>query len=353
MLSVIPQVMIKHDTGIGDWQSLRATVLQVSGVVDAAPFVELGGMMFVDSRNAQYVALYGVDPDYEPTVSAVENFLGQQSLQQLNTEAGVRGVFLGHALAENLRVKPGGAVKIIIPQSGQVEGFTVLGIFATGTEVDNALALTSIPIAQSLSPWPDKVTGLRLKIDDVFLASSIGNFITRQVLQEPGYYADSWTRQYSNLYYAIRQSKSLVELLLSLIIGIAAFNLVSTLVMVVVDKQGDIAILRTLGASTQKIMGVFMVQGSFIGVIGTGLGLLIGIPLAYGIEDIVQYVEKLFGFQLLKSDSYPISFVPTDPLFADIAYITVMAMLLSLLATIYPAWRASRVKPAEALRFEI
>jgi len=230
----------------------------------------------------------------------------------------------------------------------------VLGIFDTGTEVDNAYALTSIAFAQTLTPWENKVSGLRLKVDDVFLAASIANYLYSNVLPPgQGYYTTNWTRTHYNLYYAIRQSKDLVGLLLILIIGIAAFNLVSTLVMVVVDKHGDIAILRTLGASTKKIMGVFMVQGCFIGVIGTGIGLLIGVPLAFGIEDIIQFLEKTFDFQLLKSDAYPISFVPADILFADVFYIAATALSLSLLATLYPAWRASRVKPAEALRFEL
>jgi lipoprotein-releasing system permease protein len=363
MLAIIPHVTVQHRQGIEDWRALREVMAQVPNVVDSAPFIEVGGMMFVDRRNVQQALVYGVDPALEAKVSDFEVFLQSGSLLDLisnegNREDGSRGIFLGKGLAENLAVEQGSQVKIVVPGIG-VEGFTVLGIFATGTEVDNSFGLTSIASAYALSPWHaspqnNRVSGLRLKLDDVFLADSISNYIYTRVLPpNQGYYTANWTFTHRHLYYAIRQSKELVGLLLVLIIGIAAFNLVSTLIMVVVDKQGDIAILRTLGASTKKIMGVFMVQGCFIGVIGTSLGLLIGIPLAYGIEDIVQFLENLFGFQLLKSDSYPISFVPTDPLFADIFYIAVTALILSLIATIYPAWRASRVKPAEALRFEV
>ncbi len=351
MLAVIPQVTVLHREGLDDWQSLRQSLLQVPSVIDVAPYVELGGMMFVDQRNVQPVVLYGIDPEYEVNVSAFENYLGDLSLQSLTANSDLRGVFLGKGLAENLKVEKGSAIKIIVPPK-EYGGLTVLGTFDTGTEVDNAFAITTIPIAQNLSSRPERISGLRLKIDDIFLAPSLSRYISSNVLTDFGYYTNDWTRSHSNLYYAIRQSKELVGLLLVLIIGIAAFNLVSTLYMVVVDKRGDIAILRTLGASTKKIMAVFMVQGTLIGLIGTGIGLLIGVPLAYQIEAIVQTLESWFGFQLLKSDSYPISFVPSDPLLADIVYVSVTALVLSLIATLYPAWRASRVKPAEALRFE-
>lgn len=355
MLSIVPQVTVQHRNGVADWRALQTLVGQVPGVVASAPFVEVGGMMFVDRRKIHQALIYGVDPALESSVSDIARYLQEGNLNDLNSAGLERGVFLGKALAQALGAERGDQVKMVVQGSTPtVEGFTVLGILDTGTEVDNLYAITSIEFAQSLSPWQDKVTGLRLKLADVFAAPGVANFLYTRILPpNQGYYPTDWTRRHSNLYYAIRQSKDLVGLLLILIIGIAAFNLVSTLVMVVVDKRGDIAILRTLGASAKKIMAIFMVQGCFIGVIGTGLGLLAGIPLAFSIEKIVQQLEQLFDFQLLKSDAYPISFVPSDPLFSDIFYIAMTALVLSLVATVYPAWRASRIKPAEALRFEV
>lgn len=351
MLSVIPQVTVMHNNGIQNWRALREQVSRVPTVVDSAPYIQVYGMIFVNRRNVQEVSLFGIDPAIEPNVSGFESFLIDSQLSELNS-ASQRGLFLGRNLANELGVRVGDKVKIVIPPT-KVEGFDVIGLFDTGTEVDNVIGLTSIEFAQSLSPWQDRVTGVRLKLDDVFYAPSVANYVRSEIAFERGYYTSNWTNTHNNLYYAIRQSKELVGLLLVLIIGIACFNLVSTLVMVVVDKQGDIAILRTLGATTNKIMAIFMVQGCFIGVIGTGVGLLIGIPLAFGIESIIQFVEQVFNFQLLKSDAYPISFVPTEPLFADIILIAGTALGLSLVATLYPARRASKVKPAEALRFEV
>jgi len=226
----------------------------------------------------------------------------------------------------------------------------VAAIIATGTEADQHLALTGIDDAQLLTEAHSGVTGLWLKLDDLFAAPSI---VYQAVISLPrGYSSTDWTRSQGNVYQAIKMSKQLVSLLLILIIGIAAFNVVSTLVMVTVDKQGDIAILRTLGATTQRIMAIFMVQGTVIGVIGTSVGLLLGVLMASGVQEFVAWLESITGFQFLKSDVYPISFVPEDIRSSDLMLIASVSLLLSFIATLYPAWRASRVKPAEALRYE-
>ena len=351
MLSVIPQVTVQHENGIDDWQTLRGQLAEVPTVIDSAPFIQVYGIIFINQRRVKEISVYGIDPEVEAKVSGFENFLQGQSLTQLTTST-EKGLFLGQGLADALEVAEGDRVKIIIPP-GEIEGFVVLGTFNTGTEVDNLLALTSLSAARLLSPRAGAVDGLRLKLDDVFAAPAVAGYVRSNIIYQRGYYTTDWTGTHRHLYYAIRQSKELVGLLLVLIIGIAAFNLVSTLVMVVIDKHGDIAILRTLGASAAKIMTIFIVQGSTIGLIGTGIGLVIGLPLAYSIESIIQFIEGVFHFQLLKSDAYPISFVPTEPLLADIVLITLTSLFLSFIATVYPAWRASRVKPAEALRFEV
>jgi len=223
-------------------------------------------------------------------------------------------------------------------------------VLHTGTEIDQQLALMGLEAASALSASPGKVSGVRLQLDDLFAAPSV----MRQFINEspPGFYGSNWTRTQGNLYEAIHMSKRLVELLLFLIIGIAAFNLVSTLIMVVVDKQGDIAILRTLGTSTGEILGIFMVQGGLIGLVGTSLGVLLGCLLSLVVTDLVLWLEALLGIQFLQSDVYPISYLPSDLQFADVFKIAATALVISLLASLYPAWRASRVQPAEALRYE-
>lgn len=356
ILAVVPQASIYHRDGIEDWLALREQLLNADGVADVAPFVQLTGM----ARRGGEVApltLYGVEPEYERGVSAIESYLSAAELSQLQSSGEGSGkILVGAGLAEKLSVGIGDRLTLIIPDNStdsrmpNIQGLEVAGIINTGTELDQALALTSLGTAKWLSGFPDRVSGLRLRVDDLFAAPNIVYSIIRDLPY--GYYGMNWTRSHGNLYQAIHMSKKLVGLLLILIIGIAAFNVVSTLVMVVVDKQGDIAILRTLGASTQKIMGVFMVQGSMIGFIGTGVGLILGVIIAWWVPDLIAWLEKLLDFQFLKSDVYPISFVPSQILWQDLLAIAATALILSFFATLYPAWRASRVKPAEALRFE-
>jgi len=278
------------------------------------------------------------------------------SVDQLQQLEGGGQILLGAGLAEKLNVEIGERMTVIIPDAStesrlpNIQGLQVAGVIDTGTELDQALALTGLATAQRLWGFPDRVNGVRLQVENLFEAQSIVYRINRELPY--GYYTMDWTRSHGNLYQAIRMSKRLVGLLLVLIIGIAAFNVVSTLVMVVVDKHGDIAILRTLGASTKKIMGVFMVQGSLIGLIGTAVGLITGVLIAWWVPELVAWLERLLDFQFLKSDVYPISFVPSQILWQDIVAIAATALVLSFFATLYPAWRASRVKPAEALRFE-
>lgn len=359
LLAVVEQASIRHRDGIADWQSLRNVIKQHPHVEGAAPFVELAGLAYYHKKGLP-LALYGIDPDLEGEVSNIGQYLSpglMQSLAQRND-----GIILGEDFANSLGISVGQRLRVIVPSaessdtsatiaSSKIEGLEVLGTFKTGTKVDSSLSLTSLQVAQRLSPRPDTVTGLRLKVDDVFDAP----YIVYSLLQELpyGYLALDWTRVHGNMYRDIQMSKSIVEVLLFFIIAIAVFNVVSTLVMVVVDKQSDIAILRTLGATTKKIMAIFMVQGSFIGIIGTLVGVALGLVLAYWVTDIVSWLEQLFGIQFLKSDVYPTSFLPSDIRALDVIVVACISFILSFFATVYPAWRASRVKPAEALRFDV
>ncbi|MEX1034112.1 MAG: lipoprotein-releasing ABC transporter permease subunit [Cellvibrionaceae bacterium] len=356
ILAILPQASIQHVDNIEDWRELRDWMVDQAGVLDAAPFVQTAGMAEYRRQVAPLI-ITGVDAETERNVSAIEDFLSPDLLALLARQENTGAIILGGGVAENLNVAVNDRVKIIIPHGAgrkanpSVAGLRVAGIINTGTEVDQTLALTNLATAQALASMGEGVTGVKLKVDDLFNVEGIVYPIVRALPY--GHTSTTWIRSKGNLYQAIQMSKNLVGLLLFLIIGIAAFNLVSTLVMVTVDKQSDIAILRTLGASTQKIMAVFMVQGSVIGLIGTALGLMLGLLLAFFVQDFVGWIEGLFGFQFLKSDVYPISFVPSAVRLWDLVSIAAVALILSFFATLYPAWRASRIKPAEALRFEV
>jgi lipoprotein-releasing system permease protein len=257
-------------------------------------------------------------------------------------------------VAEKIQAQPGQGISLIIPAEGgaapRVKVVHVIAILDTHTDIDNALALMEIHQAADIAGFPGQVTGVRLKVDDLFAASQI----VRDIMQNlpPDYYGSSWMRTHGGVYQSIQMSKNMVGMLLFLIIAIAAFNLVSTLIMVVVDKQGDIAILRTMGASTAEIMGVFMVQGGLIGLIGTSIGLVIGLVLSYFVTRIVQGIEKVFGIQFLHSDVYPTTYLPAEIVVTDVVKVVITALLISFFVSLYPAWRASKIQPADALRYE-
>ncbi len=352
ILGVMPHVSIYHTQGIGDYESLLLHARQFPQVVSAEPFVQLQGLVTYQKRTHP-VSLLGISDDEKLQPAALRNYLPAEHLQAL---ASGPGIILGRGVADQLRISPGESLTLIIPVAGsasatpRVAMLPVIAVLDTSTEIDQQMALMGLEQASRLSPYPGRVTGVRLQVNDLFAAP----WVMRGVINElpAGYYGSNWTRTQGNLYEAIHMSKRLVELLLFLIIGIAAFNLVSTLIMVVVDKQGDIAILRTLGASTGEILGVFMVQGGLIGLVGTLLGVVLGVLLSVTVTDLVLWLERLLGVQFLQSDVYPISYLPSDLQAGDVVQIAATALVISLVASLYPAWRASRVQPAEALRYE-
>jgi lipoprotein-releasing system permease protein len=269
------------------------------------------------------------------------------------------GIILGSELARALQVYAGDKVALIAPQGlvtpaavlPRMKQFTIVGIFEAGMyEYDSGLALIHMADAQKLYRMGDAVSGVRLKVDDLFAAPRIARELLRYV--ETDAYVSDWTRNHANFFRAVQIEKNMMFLILLLIVAVAAFNIVSTLVMMVQDKQPDIAILRTLGASPKSVMAIFIVQGTLIGVIGLAMGVAGGVALALNVDVVVPALERALGIHFLAKDVYYISDLPSDLHWNDVGVISGVSFVLTLLATLYPSWRASRVNPAEALRYE-
>jgi lipoprotein-releasing system permease protein len=274
-------------------------------------------------------------------------------------KAGEFGMVLGTDLARTLGAMPGDRVTLIAPQ-GQVtpagliprlRQFTVVGLFEIGHVRIRLRARPHSPRRRA-APVPDgfAVSGVRLKLDDLFAARTVARELLAKLGNE--FYASDWTRSHANFFRAVEIEKRVMFIILTLIVAVAAFNIVSTLVMLVTDKQADIAILRTLGASPGSILQIFVVQGALIGVIGTLIGVVGGVVLAFNVDVVVPAIEQVLGFKFLSKDVYYISDLPSEVQVMDVATIGLMSLVLSFLATIYPSWRAARVNPAEALRYE-
>ena len=328
-------------------------------VLGVAPFV--GAQALVARGSDMKGALVrGIDPAMEPEVTEIAAALSQTVLPRLS--AGSFGVVLGGELARSLRVGVGDSVTVIAP-SGQVtpagvvprvRRMTVVGTFDSGhPEFDAGLALLHQDDAARLFRV-EGPTGVRVKIRDLQAARAVAAELDRDLLAAfgPGWVVSDWTSQNRTWFAAVQLEKRMMFIILTLIVAVAAFNLVATLVMTVTDKRADIAILRTLGASPSSVMGVFMVQGALVGLIGTGLGLLLGVGLAFHIDTLVPALERFLGSSFMPQDIYLISRMPSDPQRSDIVPVGVIALVLAFVATIYPSWRASRVNPAEALRYE-
>ena len=353
ILGIMPQATIYHRDGIDDYTALVKQLKQDPRILEAAPFVQIQGL-FSYQKHVAPVNLFGVDPSLETKISSMEEYLPPDTFAKLAKNP--NAVIVGQGIADKLHLTTGDTLTLIIPSgidSASASGILTLEVIATlnsNTNVDQSLALMNLAAAAQASGFNERVSGIRLKVNDLFAAQSI---VIDAVNQLPvGYFGSDWTRTHGTIYDAIHMSKNLVGLLLLLIIGIAAFNLVSTLIMVVVDKQGDIAILRTLGASSKEIIGIFMVQGGLIGFIGTSIGAILGVLFSFVVTDVIAGIEKLLGFQFLHSDVYPISYLPSDLYWSDVVQVVVVSLLICFFAALYPAWRASRVQPADALRYE-
>lgn len=353
--------MVSHATIAGvngplyDWSAVLERARIHPEVVAAAPYVE--GEALVQGRAVSGALVRGIDPELEATVSDVATQLKSGRLEAL--KPGEFGVVIGSELSWKLGADLGDKITVYAPQTRStpaglvptVRRYTVVGIFEVGMyEYDSGLILMHWSDAQRLYRMDSAVSGVRLKLTQLLRAGPVA----RELASELGglYRVRDWTQQHANLFAAVKTERFTMFLILSLIVGVAAFNLVSTLVMVVTDKQADIAILRTLGLSPAGILKIFMVQGSAIGVVGTLLGVALGLLVAFNVRTLVPLLERLFGFEAMPGDIYYINFLPSEVRWPDVWTIAVISLCFSVLATLYPAWRASRTQPAEALRYE-
>lgn len=343
---------------LGDWQGLAEAVRNNKEMQASAPYIMAQGMLS-SGPVAQGTIVRGVIPSEEDKVAEIGQHIRAGSFNAL--QPGGFGIVLGSDLALALGVGVGDKVVVMTPQgqltpTGMVprlKQFKVVGIFQVGMyEYDSALALIHLGDAATLYRMGNNVSGLRLKLADLDRAPLVARKLAQQLGQDKGYYISDWTQQHANFFRAVQMEKRVMFVILTLIVAVAAFNIVSTLVMAVTDKRADIAILRTLGASPRSIMQVFIVQGALIGVIGTLMGVVGGVLLALNIETVVPFIEHVFGIQFLAKDVYYISDLPSELQWADVTVITSVSLVLSLLATLYPSWRAARTNPAEALRYE-
>lgn len=357
MLGVLSHIEVFEAGGqaIPDLPAVLSTIEARPEVLGAAPFVGTQALI-ARGEDMKGVLVRGIDPALEPKVTDLAADLSDTVLPRL--EPGEFGIVLGGELARGLGVIAGDTVTLIAP-SGQVtpagvvprvRSMTVVGTFDSGHyEYDSALAMLHQDDAARIFRV-EGPTGVRVKIRDLHAAREVAVKMAAEL--PPGLLVRDWTRQNRTWFAAVQLEKRMMFIILTLIVAVAAFNLVSTLVMTVTDKRADIAILRTLGASPRSIMGIFVVQGAAVGVIGTGLGLLLGLGVAFNIDTIVPALERLLGASFLPQDIYLISRMPSDPQQGDIVPVAVISLVLAFLATLYPSWRASRVNPAEALRYE-
>ena len=344
------------DNRLADWQAVAKEAAVHPQVVAAAPFVNAQGMLLFGAA-VRGAVVRGIVPQLEEKVADIGRNMVAGKLEAL--APGEFGIVLGAELARALGAVPGDKVTLIAPQGlvtpagilPRLKQFTVVGLFEVGMfEYDSGLALIHVQDAQKLYGMAEYVSGVRLKLRDLFQSREVTRDLMARMRGD--IYISDWTRSHANFFRAVQIEKTMMFIILLLIVAVAAFNIVSTLVMAVTDKQPDIAILRTLGASPGAIMQIFIVQGALIGVIGTLIGVASGILLAINIDVVVPFLERLLSIRFLSREVYYITELPSDLQRQDVIVIALVSLALSLLATIYPSWRASRVNPAEALRYE-
>jgi lipoprotein-releasing system permease protein len=356
ILGMVPHAVISGVSPLDDWKPAAAAALRNPEVTAAVPFTEMDGMLSYKGA-MQPIQISGVDPALESKVSIVTQHIVQGRMQDL--KPGEFGVVIGEITARRFRLNVGDKLTLIVPEVSTAPGgitprlqrLTVVGVFKVGAELDGSMALVNVADAATIQRWqPNQVQGVRLAVKDLYAAPQVSTAIVAGL--GAGYKADDWTHTQGSLFSAMKMEKTMIGLLLLMIVAVAAFNIIATLIMVVNDKGADIAILRTLGATPGQIMAIFVVQGTVIGVVGTVIGGVLGVIAAINVSALVGWIERVTGQHIFTSDVYFISNLPSDLQGADVVLICAAGFILSFLATIYPAWRAAQIQPAHALRYE-
>ncbi len=346
--------------GMDHYEEVANKVQEIKGVVSAAPFI-FNQVMLSSESNVSGVVIKGIDPDRVGKVTEWAHHLKAGRLQGLKEagESETPGIILGVELAKHLGASLNDAIQVISPlgtmtpmgMMPKMKRFHVVGIFYSGMyEYDNTMAYVSLESAQKFFGMGDRVTGIEIKTNNIYNVKEIGKEI-RQRMGFP-FWTKDWMEMNRNLFAALKLEKVAMFIILVLIVLVAAFNIISTLIMVVMEKHKDIAILKSMGAPSKGILKIFVIEGGVIGVVGTVFGTILGLGAAFNLEKITGFVENLFGFKILSSDVYYIDKLPSQVNPLDIGLIVMTAILISLLATLYPSWRASKLDPAEALRYE-
>lgn len=356
ILSFTSHIVLRSYNGaLYDWQAVLPKVREFPGVASATPYI-LGHGLLVANGVVQPSIVHGMDPSLTDNAYPLKNNLTSGKLADLR--AGGFGIVIGQRLAQSLDVGVADRLTLLIPEASMtIAGVTpkfkrlvIVGVYDTATHYDEHNIFINLSDAAKIYKMPNAVTGIQIQVDNELQAGAIAQQLSKEL--DHKYWLNDWGTQHANFLDALNMEKTVMWCILCLIIAVAAFNLVASLVMMVTDKRADIAILRTMGATPRSIVGIFMSQGMIIGVVGTLLGLIFGLLLAYNITPIVECIQNIFNVQFVAEDVYFVSFVPSQIRQLDIILVCVISILMCFIATLYPAWRAANIAPAEALRYE-
>ena len=351
ILVVVPHIKLFTGRALEDWQAVAAQVDDHPDVVSVHPYTELEVLAKVRDQ-VEPMLLYAIDPDVEAKQGDFGKLLGKSALQAISTED--PGILLGYGLANRLSVVKGGDITVLMFRDGgtalEAARFRVAGVLQTGTEADQRVAILSLNSLKAIAGQSSDPRGVRVQTTELFKSHSLAYDLLDRLGFE--YRASTWSMTHGNLYEAIRMSRNLVGLIVFLILAIAAFNLIATLMIASADKQSELSILKTIGAAPQNLARVFALQGLIIGVVGSGVGAILGMFLSTQMSNLTKFLEFFTGRPLLESNVYPLDYLPSDLSMTQVLFVVLVAIFLSVVAAVYPAWKVSKIDPAQVLRYE-